>query len=58
MEKLILKFKEEKEEDACSKLSVICPFVENNGKQDCQGCIFKTHTVRQLQDIVLAHYIN
>ena len=50
-------FKEEKEESACDKMALCCPFIEINGIQDCQGCIFKVHTVRQLQDIVLEHYL-
>ena len=49
--------KQEKEPDACEKLSIICPFVERNGKQDCQGCIFKVHTIAELQSIVLNHYL-
>lgn len=49
-------FKEEKEEDACTKMSIICPFVEDNGKQDCQGCVFKIHTVRELQEAILSYY--
>lgn len=48
-------FKEEKEEDACTKLCLICPFVEDNGKQDCQGCVFKIHTVKEIQEIILSH---
>ena len=43
--------------DACEKLSIICPFVEINGKQDCQGCVFKIHTIAELQEIVLGHYL-
>lgn len=49
--------KEEKEECACEKMNIFCPFVEIDGIQDCQGCIFKVHTVKQLQDIVLGHYL-
>lgn len=49
-------YKTEKEEDACEKLNMSCPFVEIRGKQDCQGCVFKMHTVREIQEIILKSY--
>lgn len=49
--------KDEKEECACEKLNILCPFVEVSGMQDCQGCIFKVHTVKEMQEIILSHYL-
>ena len=49
--------KGEKQECACDKLNLCCPFIEVNGKQDCQGCVFKVHTVNEIQEIVLSHYL-
>jgi hypothetical protein len=51
------KIKQEKEECACEKLNLCCPFIEINGKQDCQGCVFKVHTVKEIQEIILSHYL-